>query len=220
MTSRYGKRRPGGSGREEATLRIIGGQFRGRKLRYSGDPRTRPMKERVREAVFNILGPDVDGKHAIDLFAGTGALGLEAASRGAVRLTFVERHFPTAELIRENLDTLELTDWAEVMPADTFIWVQRNCRHENLQGVPWLVFCSPPYDLYVTRQEAMLDLIRSLCSAAPEGSLMVVECDARFDADCLPAPADWHFRDYPPARVGIATLPLGDGTRGTPSEAP
>ncbi len=59
-------------------LRIIGGVHRGRKLEYSGDPRTRPMKDRVREAVFNLLGPDVAGKYVIDLFAGTGALGLEA----------------------------------------------------------------------------------------------------------------------------------------------
>ncbi len=61
-----------------AGLRIIGGQFRGRRLRYGGDPRTRPMKDRLREAVFNLIGPMVRGTHALDLFAGTGALGLEA----------------------------------------------------------------------------------------------------------------------------------------------
>ena len=63
-------------------VRIIGGKFRGRKLEYSGDPRTRPMKDRVREALFNLLGHGVEGKVAIDLFAGTGALALEALSRG------------------------------------------------------------------------------------------------------------------------------------------
>src|SRR4051794_22495694 len=83
-------------------LRIIGGSFRGRKLKYSGDIRTRPMKDRVREAVFNLLGKQIAGSHAIDLFAGTGALGLEALSRGAARATFIERHFLTAKLIEEN----------------------------------------------------------------------------------------------------------------------
>ena len=67
-----------------AGLRIIGGQFRGRRLTYHGDPLTRPMKDRVREAVFNLLWPGAEGAVAIDLFAGTGALGLEALSRGAV----------------------------------------------------------------------------------------------------------------------------------------
>src|SRR6478736_322408 len=77
-------------------LRIVGGTLRGRKLQYSGDVRTRPMKDRVREAVFNLLGPQVAGSHAIDLFAGTGALGIEAISRGATKATFIERHLPTA----------------------------------------------------------------------------------------------------------------------------
>src|SRR5262249_42961688 len=84
--------------RSEAIVRIIGGEYRGRKLQYSGDIRTRPMKDRVREALFNLIGPNVRGMHAIDLFAGTGALGLEAISRGAAGATFIERHYPTAEL--------------------------------------------------------------------------------------------------------------------------
>ena len=67
----------------ETELRIIGGNFRGRKLRYHGDPVVRPMKHRVREAIFNLISTESDGAHAIDLFAGTGALGLEAISRGA-----------------------------------------------------------------------------------------------------------------------------------------
>ena len=77
-------------------VRIIAGCFRGRKLHYSGDPRTRPMKDRVRQALFNRLGPDVEGTLAVDLFAGTGALGLEALSRGATRAILIEQHRPTA----------------------------------------------------------------------------------------------------------------------------
>src|SRR5947207_6491605 len=77
-------------------LRIIGGSLRGRKISYSGEVRTRPMKDRVREAVFNLLGAQVAGTQAIDLFAGTGALGLEALSRGAAQATFIDRHLPTA----------------------------------------------------------------------------------------------------------------------------
>src|ERR1041384_3149877 len=85
-------------------LRIIGGDMRGRKIGYHGDPRTRPMKDRVREAVFNLV--ESDGVYAIDLFAGTGALGLEAISRGASGALFIERHFPTARLVEQNAQQL------------------------------------------------------------------------------------------------------------------
>ena len=91
-------------------LRIIGGHLRGSKLRYHGDPQTRPMKERVREAIFNLITTDAQGCHAIDLFAGTGALGLEAISRGAVSGAFIEKHVPTARILEENITGLGLQD--------------------------------------------------------------------------------------------------------------
>ncbi len=65
------------------TLRIVGGQLRRRRIQYSGDPRVRPMKDRTREALFNLIGPIASDVYAVDLFAGTGALALEALSRGA-----------------------------------------------------------------------------------------------------------------------------------------
>ncbi len=92
-----GGRAKGGDVGPVTGLRIIGGEFRHRHLHYSGDLRTRPMKDRLREAIFNLIGPEIRGKHAIDLFAGTGALGLEAISRGAARATLIEQHHPTAE---------------------------------------------------------------------------------------------------------------------------
>ena len=82
------------------------------------------MKDRVREAVFNLLGPAVVASHAIDLFAGTGALGLEAISRGAVRATLIERHLPTCKLIEQNAAPLGVGDQVDVQFADTFKWEQ------------------------------------------------------------------------------------------------
>ncbi|MBI1901006.1 MAG: RsmD family RNA methyltransferase [Planctomycetia bacterium] len=181
-------------------LRIIAGRFRGRKLRYSGDVRTRPMKERVREAVFNLLADRATGKHAIDLFAGTGALGLEALSRGAVRATFIERHFPTAELIRQNAKALGCLDEVAVVPADVFAWAARS---PDLGQAPWLVFCSPPYDFYIERQREMIELIGSLFGRAPSGSVFVVEVSERFAFALLPRARQWDIRAYPPAVVGI-----------------
>ena len=99
---------------------IIGGKFRGRKLEYSGDLRTRPMKDRVREALFNLLGHGCEGKVAIDLFAGTGALALEALSRGATRAVFIEQHRPTAQTIQRNAATLGVEANVEITSANTF----------------------------------------------------------------------------------------------------
>jgi 16S rRNA (guanine966-N2)-methyltransferase len=181
-------------------VRIIGGKFRGRKLEYSGDPRTRPMKDRVREALFNLLGTAVRGKHAIDLFAGTGALGLEALSRGAVRATLVERHFPTAGAIRRNAKTLGVEEQVEVVAANTFLWFR---RRPELGADPWLVFSSPPYAFYTERSGEMLELLEGIARAMPVQSVMVVEADERFDFGRLPYPAEWRVRAYPPAVVGI-----------------
>jgi 16S rRNA (guanine966-N2)-methyltransferase len=182
------------------TVRIIGGRLRGRKLPYSGDPRTRPMKDRVREAVFNLLGPLEGPSHAIDLFAGTGALGLEAISRGASRATFIEQHYPTAQLLERNIETLGLTPLCQVIPANTFAWLRRGL---NLGNEPWLVFSSPPYEFYVSRLQEMLDLIGALKHAAPDGSALVVESDARFDFSNLPNSDRWDVRPYAPAVVGV-----------------
>lgn len=183
-------------------LRIIGGTWRGRTIEYSGDLRTRPMKDRVREAVFNLVGTDAIGAHVLDLFAGTGAIGLEGLSRGALSATFIERHLPTAKLIRANAATLGAADKVDVISTNTFIWVKRHTplptdRH-------WLVLCSPPYDFYVERREEMLDLVQQLWNEAPLGSVFVLEYDERFDFTGLPPEAEWDVRTYLPATIAIA----------------
>ena len=187
-----------------AGLRIIGGTMRGRKLLYSGDPRTRPMKDRVREAIFNLIGPAIRGKHAVDLFAGTGALGLEAVSRGAHRATLVEQHYPTANSIRQNIATLDVAQQTEVIPGNVFIWWKKTGKpFRAALGIPWVVFCSPPYDFFVSRTEEMLELIAGMIQAAPTDSLFIVEADARFDFQTLPDSQAWDVRAYLPAVVGI-----------------
>jgi 16S rRNA (guanine966-N2)-methyltransferase len=191
-------------------LRIIGGRFRGRKLAYSGDVRTRPMKDRVREALFNLLGRAVQGKTAIDLFAGTGALALEALSRGAARAVAIELHRPTGRLILQNAALLGLRisrdgllaadDEIVVVAGDTFHWAK---QLPDLGTTPWLVFCSPPYDFYERRKDEMLGLIIDSMRVAPAASLFALEADDRFDFKVLPSAGDWDIRRYPPAVVGI-----------------
>ena len=158
------------------------------------------MKDRVREALFNLLGNAVEGKIAIDLFAGTGALGLEALSRGAGRAVLIERHRPTADAIRRNAAILGVEAIVEVSPADTFFW-GRNLP--DLGSEPWLVFCSPPYEFYASRKDDMLWLLSQFFENSPQGSLFSVEADDRFDFHELPKPDRWDIRTYPPAILGI-----------------
>ena len=191
---------PAGIGPRGTTLRIIGGRLRGSKLLYAGDPRTRPMKDRVREAAFNLLGPPIKEKYAIDLFAGTGALGLEAISRGARGATFIEQHYPTARVIEQNIAALNLADRCEVVTGNTFIWARRD---PSLPAEPWVVFFSPPFDFYVDRKDEMLELIATMSRRAPSGSLLLVEADKRFDFGLLPEADRWDVRAYPPAVLGL-----------------
>lgn len=191
-----------------ASVRIIGGQWRGRRMAYMADPRTRPMKDRVREAVFNLLG-ELTGTVAVDLFAGTGALGFEALSRGAQAAVFFERHFPTAELIRQNAAAFGAADRCHVISGDTFAHFRRAVALPPQVGeLRWIVFCSPPYEFYDSHRDEMLKLITQLWLAAPAESALVVEADGRFDCSLLPG-AGWDVRSYPPARVAVGWKPAG-----------
>ena len=185
---------------DDQSVRIVGGQFRRSTLIYDGNARTRPMKNRTREAVFNLLGPRVKGKHAIDLFAGTGALGLEAVSREATRATFVERHVPTAKIVQQNISMLGVEECCEVIVTDTFFWASQ-IKDFGIQ--PLLVFCSPPYELYEKRLDEMIGLLSQLLAIAPYKSAFVVEADEEFDLDQLPRPSEWESRKYSPAVVAI-----------------
>jgi 16S rRNA (guanine966-N2)-methyltransferase len=177
--------------------RIIGGEFRGRRLDYLPDARTRPMKDRVRESLFDLLGTSVRDSLAIDLFAGTGALGFEAVSRGARRAIFCEIHFPTAATIRRSAATLGITDRVEVRSGDVLLWPRRMPPLPST--LPWVVFCSPPWSFFQDRRTDTMTLIDTLKAAAPPGSTVVVESDTSFDATFLPDAAAWTSRAMPPA---------------------
>lgn len=216
------------------TVRIIGGKHRGRTLVYSGDVRTRPMKDRVRESLFNLVSTFCEGRVAIDLFAGTGALGLEAISRGCSQAILLEKHLPTSITISKNVESLHEKESCEVCFADTFLWVRRAMEKlhpevagegvapaprkvipgqaSNIRfmqnGLPWLIFCSPPYEFYLSRAEDMDALVRGLWNAAPDRSVLVIECDTRVNPielwpDLTHDNDNWDIRDYPPARIGI-----------------
>lgn len=164
------------------------------------------MKDRVREAVFNLLGGRLDGWFAIDLFAGTGALGIEALSRGATGALLLELHVPAVRLLRQTVETFGLGERAQVMQGDTLHWFSvHRPQREAWYREPRLVFCSPPWEMFAQRGPELVALLQLLANTAPGGARLVVEADERFDFASMPD-VEWDIREYKPARIGIANF--------------
>lgn len=140
---------------------------------------TRPTPDRVREAAFNLIGP-VDGARVLDLYAGSGAMGLEALSRGAARVTFVELDRAAIRAIERNLDKLGLSG-AEVARADVVSHVSADARRGSRYD---LVLIDPPYRML---DNALTRLAPHLPSIVSPGGLVVVESSAREEPE-LPLP--------------------------------
>ena len=148
-------------------MRIIAGTHRGHTIVAPKGRDTRPTSDRVRENVFNILGP-VEGASVLDLYAGSGALGLEALSRGAGHVTFVERDVDAVRTIERNLDKLRLR--ATVLRNDAIAVLASESRKYDL------VLVDPPYDMYADIEPK---LARHLPPVVAEDGVVVVETDAR-----------------------------------------
>ncbi len=129
-------------------LRIIAGDLGGRFIDAPRGRRTRPTAERVREAWFSALAGDVDGARVADLYAGSGALGIEALSRGAAHVHFVESDRRAVALLRRNVATLDLSGRSQVVRDDAIAWVARRDTPGGAAGpgaLLDLVFADPPY---------------------------------------------------------------------------
>jgi 16S rRNA (guanine966-N2)-methyltransferase len=150
-------------------VRIIAGTHRGHRIDAPKGRATRPTSDRVRENVFNLVAPWVEGAFVLDLFAGSGAMGLEALSRGAARAVFVEAGQSACQVIERNLEKLRLTG-AEVACRDVGLFIAADTRTYDL------VFCDPPYEEYPSLEPALARYLPRLL--APDG-LAVLETAAR-----------------------------------------
>jgi len=128
-------------------MRIIAGQYRSRQLKSLKNLKIRPTSDMLRETLFNILGPHVEGARFLDLFAGTGAIGIEAISRRAAHVVFVENHRSTAKLITENLALLEITAGARVIACDALAAIGTlESANSGSDAAPFdFIFLDPPY---------------------------------------------------------------------------
>lgn len=157
-------------------MRIIGGSARGRTLATPDDRRIRPTIDRVREALFSILGP-LDEAVLVDAFAGSGALGCEALSRGAAHCTFVDRSRSAVELVRENLRRIDARDRATLVRASFLDAL------DDLERDPDLWLLDPPYDSDL--DERALEAMH-LSPGVTLDALVVIESRSTSDPPTLP----------------------------------
>jgi 16S rRNA (guanine(966)-N(2))-methyltransferase RsmD len=123
-------------------MRIIAGTFRSRPLDAPPGLATRPTSDRLRETLFNVLAPRIEGANFLDLYAGSGAVGMEALSRGAAQVAFVERAPAALKVLRANLEKLGLRTGFHVHAAAVGAWLRREITGAGFD----LVFLDPPYD--------------------------------------------------------------------------
>ena len=168
-------------------MRIIAGEAKGRKLYAPGGEDTRPTADRIRESVFGILGSRTQGARVLDLFGGTGALALEALSRGAASATIVDSNVKAVACIRRNAEAVlgaECSARAEIIRADYRKAIER------LTGAYDLVFLDPPYRMEAAYGDALTRL-RAAGRLAP-GALAILE---RAEARAISLPEGFSLRD-------------------------
>src|SRR5579859_2656434 len=170
-------------------MRVVTGEAKGRKLKAPKTAGTRPIIDRVKTALFDILSTRVEEARFLDLFAGTGGVGIEALSRGAAHATFIEMNYSVLKLVRENLKITGLGDRAETIGADAFKFLQANAAPANTQKQKReydIIYVAPPqYHEMAARALALLDTSPLLAA----GGLVIVQI-------------------HPKERSGVAAVPL------------
>ena len=176
-------------------MRVITGTARGRRLREPEGMATRPTTDNVKESMFNLIQFDIEGRRVLDLFAGTGQLGIEALSRGAAHCTFVDKGREPVSVIRENLKKTRLEERATVVQADYSSWL-KTCRQQYD-----LILLDPPYaEVFL---ETALKIVSEIDILTNSG---IIVCERPFEKS-LPddIPGLVRYRDY---RYGKAAVTI------------
>jgi 16S rRNA (guanine966-N2)-methyltransferase len=158
--------------RSTQALRVIGGQWRSRRLEFPDLPGLRPTPDRVRETLFNWLTPVLPGARCLDLFAGSGALGIEALSRGAAEVVFVERHPFAVRALRDNLDRLSA----------------RNARVDPLDALTWLRSPGTSFDIVLLDPPFSAGLLESACVLLEQGNWLAATAWIYLEAEANAPP--------------------------------
>ena len=151
-------------------MRVIGGVYRSRTLQAPPGPATRPSSDRLRETLFNVLAPRIEGARFLDLYAGSGAVGIEALSRGAAEAVFVERAPPALKALRANLARLGMKEGAQVVPGTVAAFLRKE------SGTCFdVVFLDPPYDAAIEYLAVLGLLGGAAAGLLADGALVIAE---------------------------------------------
>jgi 16S rRNA (guanine(966)-N(2))-methyltransferase RsmD len=187
-------------------LRIIAGSLRGRRVTVDSDPGLRPMADRAREALFSILFDTVEDRVFYDVFAGSGAVGIEALSRGARSAVFVEKDPQAVTALIKHLEQFGVADKARVLRADAYRWADKWA----VPTEPVIVFMGPPYQEFEKHGDAIQWLITTLQQQCPAESVLIVQSDKHFDSELLPSSGTeggWDVRRYGRTQLAIWVKP-------------
>ena len=152
-------------------VRVIAGQYGGRVLDAPDTSKTHPMSERIRNAIFNSIGDEIEGMSVLDAFAGSGAIGFEALSRGAAHVTFLERDRIAGKVIDKNIETLRCRDEARLIRASVTAWSENNASQQFD-----IIFADPPY------HDPQFSTVTRLFAHLKPGALMVLSHPGRGEA--------------------------------------
>src|SRR5947208_2690481 len=141
-------------------MRIISGEFRGRKLLPPEGDATRPITDRVKQSLFDILSPQIERSQVYDLFAGTGSMGLECLSRGAAHATFFESDRSALDRLKKNISALKIEDHSRIIPGDLFKFFSTNTATEKIN----LMFLDPPYRFLKEDPQKLRNLADSIAA--------------------------------------------------------
>ncbi len=178
---------------QRTEVRIVAGSLRGRKLACAVHSGLRPTPQMVREACFSILGNAIPDRLFVDVFSGTGVVGMEAISRGARQTVFVEKDPRSSATIEQYLQRFGIAPRAQVFKTDAYRWAERWILPTR---EPINVFLSPPFlDLH-ERPEDFLELVETLCDKLPEASVVVIQAEEPFPTRRLPNARAWDCRKY------------------------
>ena len=180
-------------------MRVISGIAGGRRLKEPAGMEIRPTADRVKESVFNIIQGDVEGRMCLDLFSGTGQMGIEALSRGAASCTFVDADRDAVKLTKRNLETVQLP--GEVLRCDALRFLESGEKYD-------LIFIDPPY--HAGLYDKVLERIKAF-DKLHTGGIMVVESFADYEPESPGAPY-FKLRSYRYGKVRITTFTRREGS--------
>jgi 16S rRNA (guanine966-N2)-methyltransferase len=196
-------------------IRIVAGSLRGRKLSCTVNPNLRPTPQMVREALFSILGNAVPDRPFFDVFAGTGVVGLEALSRGARSVTFVERDVRLIAELERHIDQFRVGAGTRMVRGDVYRWIER----WQPPPEPVNVFLSPPFADFARRPDELLRLLALIQGKIHADSVLILQAETTAALDDLARGGEWDVRRYGRNELWFWVKEEADGENHEPGDS-